>query len=55
MQLLEHQYVSNVDPLDSQFFDFNEFWLATEKLFQEKIQKMQAELASDSDNDDSIY
>jgi serine/threonine protein kinase len=53
LQLLGHEYISNVDPLDSQFFDFPVFWRDTEIKFQERIRKLKEEVLDlDSDDED---
>jgi serine/threonine protein kinase len=51
LQLLGQPYLTDVDPLDTEFFDFNAFWTQTELVFKERIRKQLEEL-EDSDSSD---
>jgi serine/threonine protein kinase len=55
LQLLDHEYILNVDPLSEEFFDFPSFWRETEVKFQERIRKLQQEAMTDSDSDEEDY
>lgn len=51
-ELLDHPYLSNIDPLDSGFFDFKQFSDTAEETFRERIRLLQLEAEADSDESD---